>query len=141
MRERKYRAWIGNRMEYDVVVGRFGAYYAALDTRDTSSLVTTRYSDDIPVMEFTGLLDLKGKEIYEGDVLRDDQGDVFDVRFGNLPLDKSGDCVCKYQAFYAHYEKTVNGRTGFGHECNEIREWMEIIGNIYSNPELLKELS
>ena len=85
------------------------------------------------LMQFTSLLDKNGKEIYEGDILKDDVGDLYEVRFGELPLDKSGGCVCTYPAFYAHYEKTVDGRTGFNHECSQIGNWMEVIGNIHES--------
>jgi uncharacterized phage protein (TIGR01671 family) len=82
---------------------------------------------------FTCFKDKNGKEVYEGDWLKDDQGIIFQVKFGKLPLEKSGDCVCTYQAFYAQ------GRDSSAmYECNHIGEWMEIIGNIYENPELLK---
>lgn len=96
-----------------------------------------QYEDNflIPLL-FTGLKNLKGNEIYVGDILKDDMGHLFEVKFGKLPLDKSGDCVCTYQSFYAK----SYGKLGFppNYECNEIGNWMEVIGNIYENPELLK---
>lgn len=88
------------------------------------------------LMQFTGLKDKNGKDIYEGDILEDDQNEILEVKFGKLPLDKSGDCVCTYIGFYCKcYGKL--GRSPM-HECTEIENWMKIIGNIYENPELLK---
>ena len=62
-------------------------------------------------MQFTGLKDTNGKEIYEGDIL----GDVWGNK-GVVVWDKG----------IARFNK-VGG-------C----EWAEIIGNIYENPELVK---
>ena len=92
------------------------------------------YPENIALMQFTGLLDKNGKEIYESDWLKDDQGIIYQAKFGKLPLDKSGDCVCTYPAFYAE----GRDRSAWN-ECNEIAEWMEIIGNIYENPELISQ--
>ena len=86
-------------------------------------------------MQYTGLHDKNGKEIYEGDILKDDVGDILEVKFGKLPLDKSGDCVCTYEAFYCKSYGQL-GKT-YMHECQEIGNWMEIISNIYENPDLL----
>jgi len=89
------------------------------------------------ILQFTGLKDKNGKEIYEGDILKDDQEELLEVKFGKLPLDKGGDCVCTYQAFYCKcYGKL--GRLPM-HECENIGEWMEVVGNIYENKDLLKE--
>jgi len=87
------------------------------------------------LLQFTGLTDKNGVEIYEGDLLIDDVDDLLEVRFGKLPLDKSGDCVCTYLAFYCKNYGQL-GRAP-SHECQNIGDWMEVIGNIYSNPELL----
>lgn len=88
------------------------------------------------LMQCTGLHDKNGKEIFEGDILRNDVGDLGIVRFGKLPLDKSGDCVCSYLAFYVECRGQIGRAPSF--ECAEIGDWMEIIGNIYENPELME---
>jgi uncharacterized phage protein (TIGR01671 family) len=92
-------------------------------------------ADEKTTCEYTGLKDKNGKEIYEGDICKDDCGHLSEVKFGKLPLDKSGDCVCTYEAFYMR----CYGRLGVApsYECESIGEWHEVIGNIYQNGELL----
>jgi len=74
-------------------------------------------TDYFAIMQFTDLLDKNGREIYEGDILTGNKV----VRFGNID---------------GGYE----GEYGIGFNVNPFHsEEMEIIGNIYENPELLKE--
>lgn len=129
MRQIKFRAWNSKeKMMMDELY--------TPEVRLNAFLKDPFENGEYTLMQFTGLLDKNGKEIWEGDVLRDDQKDLFEVRFGKLPLDKSGDCVCTYEAWYAK----GYGQLGCApyHECNIIGQWMEIIGNIYENSELLK---
>lgn len=72
--------------------------------------------------QFTGLKDKNGKEIYEGDILIDDEDEI---------------AIVQYSEVDAMFEIIVdNIVTNFS---NESSEWWRIIGNIYDNPELLKE--
>lgn len=82
----------------------------------TNEDATDRLSDCI-VMQFTGLLDAKGKEIYEGDILE-----------GPRPYpDSSHRYVVKYGdgAYHAGFNLTE------GH-CKHLT----VIGNIYEHPDI-----
>ncbi len=142
MREIKFRAWDKKKkrmMYYPLGVG------IHLDKGDEETIsygtgmntVTVHpKSKTYQLMQYTGLKDENNKEIYEGDILQDDNDDIFEVKFGKLPLDKSRDCVCTYEAFYCKGYGQLGQAPSY--ECQEIREWMKVIGNIYKNPELLK---
>lgn len=103
---------------------RLGHYPAIIEPRPHNGkvmYVETAVSDET-VGQFTGLYDVNGKEIYEGDIL-DSNGLIIEVRFvrgvfallcnGDLDDELCGDC-----------------RTDL---------FAKVIGNIHDNPELLKE--
>jgi uncharacterized phage protein (TIGR01671 family) len=89
--------------------------------------------------QYTGLKDKNGKEIYEGDIFIDDE---FQLTY--ICVFEEG-CFClKCYGFVERYVSD-NATNEFWEEINcdpisfyEIKN-MEIIGNIYENPELLGE--
>lgn len=75
--------------------------------------------DFLPVMQYTGLHDKSGREIYEGDIVDHYAfGDVVVFRNGMFTTERNGD----NQPLYLH----------------EPDKYCEVIGNIYENPDLLK---
>ena len=119
MSEIKFRAWDYDKMRYDVT-----------GLKCNNGLVEGFYLDDIYafgyIMQYTGLKDKNGKEIYEGDILR-----------VHYYTDTYICEVCWSEENY-WYIKYIQD------ECVEkidkaFIENMEIIGNIFENPELLEE--
>ncbi|HEL1585299.1 TPA: hypothetical protein TXJ06_002078 [Streptococcus suis] len=109
----KYRAWFGSEM-YDKPVVYDGEFY--LDWRDFEDGRT--YNGAI-LMQSTGVLDKNGKEIFEGDVVN-----IFDEKLSKIYFSEGAFCV-----------DVLNGGTPL-HVY--LSEHLELIGNIYENPELLE---
>jgi uncharacterized phage protein (TIGR01671 family) len=77
-------------------------------------------------MQFTGMLDANGKEIYEGDVVSDHVG------IGVVEYSK------KNAAFRVNYCDGY-GKWFIDYTLKGERESIEVIGNIHQNKELLGE--
>ena len=125
MREIKFRAWVKN-----LDTNKFQMHLWNINFFADYSPVTG-YGDEFPdpddpdriLMQFTGLKDKNGKEIYEGDVAEYEAWTGLDR--GEIVW---GEKECAF--FWA-------GKT----DCQplgDIYQDIEIIGNIYENPELLK---
>lgn len=116
MREIKFRAW--DKENKKLISWRdICSYYNLLSMLDPVARDYDRYE----VMQYTGLHDKNGKEIYEGDILQ----------WQEANKDHSG-----YWVVYDHTDfKLWNGKY---HKTIIDPTWYEVIGNIYENPELLE---
>lgn len=92
-----------------------------------NTLVKSLTTRSFELMQFTGLLDKNGKEIYEGDIVMSPNYE-YDPSEGDNP--RLLNTVSYRHAFFSY-----DGSPMDEDECSEN---VEIIGNIYSNPELLK---
>ena len=91
------------------------------------------FPDDAILMQYTGLHDKNGKEIYEGDILRwhyayPKPEDYFIVKWL--------DFRCAFSLFRQNYLMSHLPYADL--HTNNDRNY-EVIGNIYENPELVKE--
>jgi uncharacterized phage protein (TIGR01671 family) len=88
----------------------------------------SNYPYDLELVQFTGLLDKNGKEIYEGDIL---EAKLNDFTFRDYI--EMGWAKTDQNEYGWHWSR---GGCIRPQDCIDSR--MEVIGNIYENPELLK---
>lgn len=85
--------------------------------------------EDVEIMQYTGIKDKNGKEIYEGDILK--YKFLYDRRFKHVSLVK-----------FVETEASFGIKDIYGNEIPLYRitanNYFEVIGNIYENEELLK---
>jgi len=112
MREIKFRAWDGKKM-FNVDVLAISP--CRWDSSGTG--ISLAFQPHIKVMQYTGLKDRHGKEIYEGDI----------IVHQNFPRNKA---LVEFRegAFYA-------GNVLLSHNHFSA---IEVVGNTYENPELLE---
>lgn len=133
MREVKFRAWCkeSNKMFYSDFHVDFKGRIFWWDGDGYN-----RLRQDVELMQFTGLKDKNGKEIYEGDVVRYRNMDNIPYRKGQIMILGGGTTANAL-------ETKINTTDGYIYPLSNEREFpitkSEIIGNIYENPELLTQ--
>lgn len=123
MREFKFRAWdkIVNKMFIPTMINQFGDVRHTYEGGETWLLKAT---DSFDLMLFAGQKDKNGKDIFQGDLCKmDDEKHIFVISWN----DKFASfCISRKGWMFNHY---------FGESC--VSGDIEIIGNIYENPQLL----
>lgn len=144
MREIKFRAWDKlNKEMFDVEIINFQERRVYKDT------VSYRKFEDIELMQYTGLKDKNGKEIYEGDVVKLIHTGI-EISADRLEDLKRFVGIIKYENGIfkiVRTEKSLIESKYFEMEQKKVSEIfiysklydLEVVGNIYENSELLKE--
>lgn len=121
MRTIKYRAWLEMKKRMfsweeliNLEIHQFSEYPISLAHLGQEPFIW---------LQFTGLLDKNGKEIWEGDIIEMDDREYGEGRPKNLRV-----------VDFEDGSFTTNTWSK-----SDIQEWCEVIGNIYSNPELLNK--
>ena len=108
MKEIKFRAWNGKEMSQPQHL--------------YSSFWHKREKEIKELMQYTGLKDKNGKEIYEGDIIR-----IESDLIGEIKWNETWNCL-----------KLSHNESNGLFLNQEILGEIEILGNIFENPELLK---
>ena len=121
MREIKFRAWDRNQKRFVTYgyLGHDGLYYSGEGCEIYGS------DEHVEAQMFTGLKDKKGKEIYEGDILKLESW----VGTQQVAFIEGAFCLADKDGNYV-------GDIHYIHHAGIMQS--EIIGNIYENPELIK---
>ena len=131
MREIKFRIWVKDRKEiFEVILINYvskNVTYILERIGHFLNIRDNKFNDvefnDVEFMQYTGLKDKNGKEIYEGDIFHIGSKKI-------LYIVKWIDCGLK-------------GRQIRNKSCIGLDYWkddIEVIGNIYENPELMEEV-
>jgi len=130
-REIKFRVWLKNRDE--MVYKGDGLYIDGF----TGDIYIPHFEnpnqldkmDDVILMQFTGLKDKNGKEIYEGDILMIE-------KYSDKPqVIEWGEQF--FESFYGMTGWKIKDSINYGFDSIEAKK-SEVIGNIFESPELLK---
>lgn len=137
MREIKFRCWAEkDKAMYPCSSPWMGNVMAIVEGGDR--LVFECFvEDNVKVMQFTGLKSKSGQDIYEGDILNHPEY-LNGTKKGNyisaVKWGETGDSDGYYHN--AHYEWMVKNNKS--DSLADIHANSEVIGNIYENPEFLK---
>jgi len=131
-REIKFRAWDKiDKIMREVTCYNLYDEYVRLD-EDNSGNSITRKIVDVILMQFTGLLDKNGKEIYEGDIVKIGDSKWFDKDYyqtGVVTFDR----YCWRFAGYIP-NSSISSTSDVKNTDPICYDTYEIIGNIHENP-------
>lgn len=141
MREIKFR---GKRL-FDNKEWKYGFYYLYIDNsgkefhnilNEEEQVTVNEYGATVPAFtnidkntlgQYTGLKDVNGKEIYEGDIVL-------------INKEKNIKGIVKYSETYAEFVVVnTNNITDEYEPLADYKKHLEILGNEYENPELLEK--
>ncbi len=131
MREIKFRAWNSKELKQvdQITIGENGW------SCEGGYGVSIPYQPHIILMQYTGLKDKNGKDIYEGDILRYHYFEDYSIGVCDyVECDRYEIGVVEWDKVGYHLVGEKGYSPSLGNICIDS---FEIIGNIYENPELL----
>ena len=151
MREIKFRAWDKVTKKIYPVSSLAFTGNGNLDRviifngRPLESGESIRVPDEVVLIQYTGLKDKNGKEIYEGDIVRLCLAHypwIYEEKGEKPPLNHASICTIEVENLTPYVVEDDDDVWPLFWIFNEIKcghASIEVIGNIYENPELLKE--
>jgi len=128
MKTIKFRAW--DKEENEMIYGLNQMVWNWDLARNKPEIL---FDGEIPITQFTGLKDKNGKEIYEGDVVKIQHPYKNRCWIGEIIFDEYAfNGKDFYMAGFIHFDNPSDLFV-------EGTDFIEIIGNIYENPELLEK--
>lgn len=129
----KFRAYFNKykRMIYNI--GVVNENSILVDFNGDGNLEHMFLTNDITLMQYSGLNDKNGNQIYEGDILKIQTSDFYSKKINDEYIGQ----VCFSRGGF--FVLTDGHHTDF---ClwGKSMATMEVIGNLYENPELLEEV-
>lgn len=124
-REIEFRAWLKDQKQM-VEVNSIMLKSEIVGIEKIDGVYTAKFLEDIELMQYTGLKDKNSVKIFEGDIVKHVKGNTYKVEFYN-----GGFKLLRFNVY--------EGKPVAYHDF-EVRRMdeMEVIGNIYENPELLR---
>ena len=132
MREIKFRVLIDNRIYYQDKYDKYGDNLTSIDVCKKTITITEFYDykdvyrfedEEVKLMQYTRVKDKNGKEIYEGDI----------VVLNNI--ENNNMCIVRYE----HSSYRLEGWSLREDLSNVEDRFLEVVGNIYENKNLLEE--
>lgn len=133
-REIKFRAWIKKGCESkmgevtSINLDEDFINYIVCNEQNEIEIIGLAYLDEYILLQYTGIKDINGKEIYEGDIVKISISEGYREYYGQVEY------TAKIERRISEFSLPPLNISLSDESIAEI----EVIGNIYENPELLE---
>lgn len=126
MKEIKFRFW-------NVKSNSMNSWQVMKDDVDLGTILSGDCLEKFISMQYTGLKDKEGVEIYSGDIIKDCEGSTRTIIWERNGFKTLYEFIRSYEG-----ERYKSSSVGELRETSDRRWGYKIIGNIYESPELLE---